>query len=70
MASSIPHRLERRSLIFEFFVNVQAAVALRGDEIVLIDDSVENVEAALTAGWQAFHWTKTTTPEILRSVCA
>src|SRR5947208_10986179 len=44
----------------EFFARVQAAIGLRGEEILLIDDSRQNIDAALTAGWQALHWTKDT----------
>lgn len=49
----------------EFFAKVQAAVGLRGDEMLLIDDSRENIEAALKAGWQALHWTKESSPNDL-----
>jgi putative hydrolase of the HAD superfamily len=52
----------------EFFAKVQAAVALHGDEILLIDDSLQNIEAACEAGWQAFHWTADSAPEIVRSL--
>jgi putative hydrolase of the HAD superfamily len=53
----------------EFFARVQAAVGLRGGEILLIDDSRQNMEAALKAGWQALHWTKHSSPDIVRSLC-
>lgn len=51
----------------EFFAKVQAALALRGEEILLIDDSLQNIAAAFTAGWQTFHWTKDRAPESLRT---
>jgi putative hydrolase of the HAD superfamily len=54
----------------EFFARLQAAAALRGDEMLLIDDSLQNIEAASRAGWQAFHWTEESDPTILRSLCA
>jgi putative hydrolase of the HAD superfamily len=54
----------------EFFAKVQAAVGLHGDEMLLIDDDSRNVEAALRAGWQALHWTRETSPSIVRSLCA
>ena len=54
----------------EFFAKVQAAAALRGDEMLLIDDSLQNIEAAFRARWKAFHWTKDSAPKILRSLCA
>jgi putative hydrolase of the HAD superfamily len=53
----------------EFFTKVQAAVGLCGEEMLLIDDSRQNVEAALEAGWQALHWTKHSSPDIVRRLC-
>ncbi len=53
----------------EFFARVEAAVGLPGDEMLLIDDSRQNIEAALKAGWRAFHWTKHSSPSIVRSLC-
>jgi putative hydrolase of the HAD superfamily len=53
----------------EFFAKVQAAVGLCGEELLLIDDSRQNIEAALKAGWQALHWTKHSSPDIVRSLC-
>jgi len=50
-----------------FFANVQAAVGLRGEEILLIDDSRRNVDAALEAGWRALHWTTQSSPGIVRT---
>ena len=52
----------------EFFAKVQAAVGLAGDEMLLIDDSRQNVEAALAAGWQALHWTKHNSPGVVHSL--
>ena len=53
----------------EFFARVQAAVGLCGEEMLLIDDSRQNIEAALKAGWQALHWTRHSSPHIVRSLC-
>jgi putative hydrolase of the HAD superfamily len=53
----------------KFFAKVQAAVGLRGEETLLIDDSRQNIEAALKGGWQALHWTKHSSPNIVRSLC-
>ncbi len=53
----------------EFFAKVQTAVELRGPEMLLIDDSRQNVEAAIEAGWQALHWTKHNSPNVVRSFC-
>jgi putative hydrolase of the HAD superfamily len=62
-------RLGARKPDREFFARVQAAVGLRGEEMLLVDDSRQNVEAALKAGWQALHWTKHSSPDIVRSLC-
>ena len=52
----------------EFFSSVQTSIGLRGEEILLIDDSPENIAAALEAGWQALHWTAQTPSNILRTL--
>jgi len=54
----------------DFFTKVQAAVGLSGKEILLIDDSHQNIVAAQQAGWQAFHWTRGTSPANLHGLCA
>jgi putative hydrolase of the HAD superfamily len=61
-------RLGARKPDIEFFAKVQAAVGLAGEEMLLIDDSRQNVEAALEAGWQALHWTKHSSPGVVRSL--
>lgn len=53
----------------EFFAKVQAAVGLRAEEILLIDDSRQNIEAALGMGWHALHWTAHSSPDIVRRAC-
>jgi putative hydrolase of the HAD superfamily len=53
----------------EFFAKVQAAVGLCGEDILLIDDSRQNIEAALKLGWQALHWTKHSSPNVVRGLC-
>lgn len=62
-------RLGAKKPDMEFFARVQEAVGLRGEEMLLVDDSGQNVEAARKAGWHAFHWTKDSTPSIVRSLC-
>lgn len=42
----------------EFFTRVQKRVGVRGEEMLLIDDSAANVEAAVKAGWRAMVWTR------------
>jgi putative hydrolase of the HAD superfamily len=51
-------RLGAKKPDMEFFAKVQAAVGLCGEEMLLIDDSRQNIDAALRAGWRALHWTK------------
>jgi putative hydrolase of the HAD superfamily len=51
-----------------FFTAVQAAVHLDADALVLIDDTLENVDAARSAGWQALHWTEAMAPESIRAL--
>jgi putative hydrolase of the HAD superfamily len=46
-------RLGAKKPDMEFFAKVQDAVGLRADELLLIDDSPQNIDAALRAGWQA-----------------
>lgn len=62
-------RLGAKKPDMEFFARVQAAVGLCGEELLLIDDSRPNIEAARKAGWQALHWTKHSSPGIVRSLC-
>ena len=62
-------RLGAKKPDMEFFARAQAAVGLCGEELLLIDDSPQNVEAARRAGWQALHWTKHGSPSIVRSLC-
>lgn len=62
-------RLGAKKPDMEFFAKVQAAVGLCGEEMLLIDDSRQNIDAALKAGWQALHWTKHSSPDIVRSFC-
>ena len=60
-------RLGAKKPHMEFFAKVQAAVGLGRDELLLIDDSRQNIEAALSAGWQAVHWTKHSSPGLVSS---
>lgn len=46
----------------------EAATAMAGAapaEIVLVDDTLENIDAARTFGWRGVHWTKGTDPATL-----
>ena len=53
----------------EFFTKVQACVGLRSEELLLIDDSRQNILSAKKAGWQTLHWTRESSPGMLRSLC-
>ena len=61
-------RLGARKPEREFFDRVREEVGLGGEEILLVDDSRSNTDAAREAGWQAIHWTKDTSPTVLRSL--
>jgi putative hydrolase of the HAD superfamily len=61
-------RLGAKKPDIEFFATIRAAVGLCDEELLLIDDSHQNIEAARKAGWQALHWTKHTSSSILRSL--
>jgi putative hydrolase of the HAD superfamily len=62
-------RLGAKKPDMEFFAKIQAAVGLGSEEMLLIDDSGQNIQAALKAGWQALHWTKQSSPNAVRSLC-
>ena len=64
-------RLGPKKPDMEFFAKVQAAVALCGEEMLLIDDSRQNIEATQKAGWQALHWTKHSSPnaQLVYMIC-
>lgn len=53
----------------EFFNRVQASVGVRGNELFLIDDSDQNISAALKAGWRALLWTNGSSPSTLQRLC-
>lgn len=40
-----------------FFQSVSARVRLKPAELLLVDDTIENVRAAEAAGWMSVHWT-------------
>lgn len=53
----------------EFFEKIGQQVELRPEEILLVDDNRANVDAAVKARWLAFHWTKDSSPTVLRRLC-
>ena len=46
-----------------FFAAVQRRVGSAPADLLLLDDTVENVDAAIAAGWHAVLWTGTTSLE-------
>jgi len=52
-SAAIGHRKPER----ELFTIVASKIGLPPKELFLLDDSKENVEAAINAGWQAACWT-------------
>lgn len=52
----------------QFFTRIQAALGRRGEEFLLIDDSLSNIRAALEVGWQVLHWTARSAPAIVRQL--
>ncbi len=61
-------RVGARKPDLEFFTTVQSGVGLSGEELLLIDDDRRNTEGAVRAGWQALHWTRQSSPDIVRSL--
>lgn len=43
----------------EFYTFAEQTTGYQPEELILIDDSVTNVEAAKASGWCAVHWTRT-----------
>ncbi|PSJ59305.1 haloacid dehalogenase [Mesorhizobium soli] len=52
-SAAVGHRKPDRG----FFDTVAASVDLAPENLILIDDTLPNVEAARDAGWHAVHWT-------------
>jgi putative hydrolase of the HAD superfamily len=50
----------------DFFARICSLTGLQPEELILIDDTVENVKAASALGWRTIHWTSDTSPEALR----
>ncbi|WP_417582489.1 HAD-IA family hydrolase [Pelagibacterium sp.] len=42
----------------DFYKSIQSALNLAPENLLLIDDTKENLEAASRLGWQSLHWTK------------
>lgn len=62
-------RLGAKKPEMRFFTQVETALGMHGDELLLIDDSGPNIDAARQAGWRAFRWTQGTAPAIVRDLC-
>jgi putative hydrolase of the HAD superfamily len=46
---------------YEYFLKVEERIGLRGADLLLIDDSPQNVAAAREVGWRSRLWTRGTT---------
>jgi len=55
--------------VYVAFAKIERTVGLCGEEILLLDDSEKNAEAALSMGWQAVHWTEHCVPAMVRRLC-
>jgi putative hydrolase of the HAD superfamily len=47
-----------------FFAQIEAWAGVSGAEVLLIDDVLPNVEAAIARGWQGFHFTPKTRDDL------
>ena len=50
----------------EFFTRICTLIDLRAHELLLVDDTLANVKAASSLGWETIHWTSDTSPKALR----
>ena len=44
----------------DFFDRVASTMNFPANELLLVDDTLDNIRAAEAAGWKAFHWTRET----------
>jgi putative hydrolase of the HAD superfamily len=51
----------------QFFLRIPPLVGLPAGDLLLIDDSRRNVDAAIMAGWQARHWTTDSPRQLLHA---
>ena len=49
-----------------FFHHMVAVTGLQPRELLLLDDTLANIEAAAALGWHTLHWTRETSPATLR----
>jgi putative hydrolase of the HAD superfamily len=49
--------LGHRKPMPEFYAAASALAGAAGNDLVLVDDVLDNVEAAIAAGWRGVHWT-------------
>lgn len=50
-----------------FFDQVASRIGLPAGNLLLVDDSLDNVDAARRAGWRAVHWTTRSSPHSIRA---
>ena len=51
----------------EFFQRIVARTGFAAEDLLLADDSRENIEAAFAVGWHVFHWTSGSLPAELEA---
>lgn len=60
-------RLGARKPEAAFFAKASSCTPFDPGELLLIDDNLQNIHAALAAGWKALHWTAGSSPEAIRT---
>lgn len=63
-------RLGARKPDVAFFAKAEAASGVPASELLLVDDSPDNVEAARRAGWHAIRWRRDSRPGAVTALCA
>lgn len=54
----------------DFFASVCSHAGFDARELLLVDDSRQNIDAAVAAGWNALHWNSGCSPELIRTSLA
>jgi putative hydrolase of the HAD superfamily len=52
----------------EFFAMIVESTGFTAAQLLLVDDSLDNLNAAADAGWNVFRWTKRSLPAEIRAV--
>lgn len=51
----------------DFFDRIVARSGFAAQELLLVDDAADNIQAAAAAGWRTLHWTKAATPAAIQN---